>query len=171
MRSIIRGIFVRVLVAVTILAGLGGGGALAQGIQNLGTFKFWTAWKGSDANGVSMCYISAQPQDAKPTNVKRDPIYFLVTDNKGNRVQTLVGYPLKTGSKVQVSVDGKAYDMLIEGSTAFLASISDEDGFVALMRAGKQMIVKGLSQRGTNTTDTYSLSGVTAALGKINKDC
>ncbi len=174
MRSMIQRIFVRILAAGIMLAGLGAGGAWAQEIQNLGTFKFWTAWKGKDANGV-MCYVSSQPQDAQPSNVNRDPIHFLVINRKGlgtkNEVQTLVGYPLKTGSTPRVSIDGKAFDMVIEGSAAWLASASDENGFVALMRAGKQMIVKGRSQRGTNTTDTYSLVGVTAALEKIEKDC
>jgi hypothetical protein len=33
------------------------------------------------------------------------------------------------------------------------------------------MVVRGTSQRGTNTIDTYSLSGVTAAMGEIDKAC
>jgi len=174
MRSIIRGIFVRILAAGIMLAGLGVGGVWAQEIQNLGTFKFWTAWKGNDANGV-ICYISSQPQDAQPSNVNRDPIHFLVINRKGlgtkNEVQALVGYPLKTGSTPQVSIDGKSYDMVIEGSAAWLASAGDEAKFVAGMRAGRKMVMKGRSQRGTNTVDTYSLVGVTAALEKIEKDC
>ena len=32
------------------------------------------------------------------------------------------------------------------------------------MKAGSKMVIKGTSKRGTNTTDIYSLSGVTAAL-------
>ena len=33
------------------------------------------------------------------------------------------------------------------------------------------MTVEGTSKRGTMTTDTYSLSGVTAALDKIATEC
>ncbi len=173
-----RRIFTRLLAAGLVVAGLGlGPGALSAGaaeVENLGTFRYWTAWKGEDSNGV-ICYISSQPQKAEPTNVNRDPIHFLVINRKGlgttNEVQTLVGYPLATDSTPQVTVDGKAYDMVVEGSAAWLASASDEGAFVAAMKAGSEMIVKGRSQRGTNTTDTYSLSGVTAALNKINQDC
>jgi hypothetical protein len=33
------------------------------------------------------------------------------------------------------------------------------------------MVVRGTSTRGTNTTDTYSLSGVTAAMDAIDAAC
>jgi len=148
--------------------------ANAQEATNLGTFKFWTAWKGTDADGV-VCYISSQPQDAQPTNVNRDPIHFLVVHRKGrgtwNEAQTLVGYPLKEGSTPSVVVDGKSYSMIIEGSAAFLASIDDDAPFVDAMKRGSELVVKGLSQRGTNTTDTYSLGGVTLAMKEIDKAC
>ncbi len=174
MKTMLRGLFVRILAAGMMVAGLGIGAAWAQETQNLGTFRFWTAWKGSDADGV-ICYVASQPQDAQPTNVNRDPIHFLVINRKGlgtkNEVQTLVGYPLKEGSTPEAEIDGKAYDMVVEGSAAWLASAGDEAAFVAAMRAGSQMVVKARSQRGTNTTDTYSLIGVTAALEKIEQDC
>jgi hypothetical protein len=166
---------VKSLCAGTVIAAqLFSGVAFAQQAESLGTFKFWTAWKGKDANGV-ICYISAQPQDSQPTNVNRDPIHFLIIHRKGlgtkNEVQTLVGYPLKTGSTPSVSIDGKSYDMIVEGSAAWLASTGDEKAFVDGMKRGSEMVVKGTSQRGTNTTDTYSLSGVTAAMGEVDKAC
>ena len=168
----------RIIAFVLAVAGSGFGpgltGVQAAEVENLGTFRFWTAWKGEDANGV-MCYVSSQPQKALPSNVNRDPIHFLVINRKGlgttNEVQTLVGYPLEVNSTPSVTVDGKSYDMVVEGSAAWLASASDESGFVAAMKAGSQMVVKGRSQRGTNTTDTYSLSGVTAAIEKMTQAC
>lgn len=171
-------ILIRAFAIVLALLGVGfGPGTLsvqAAEVENLGTFRFWTAWKGEDANGV-MCYVSSQPQTALPDNVNRDPIHFLVIIRKGlgtnNEVQTLVGYPLESNSTPQVIVDGTGYDMVVEGSAAWLASTSDENGFVTSMKAGSQMVVKGRSQRGTNTTDTYSLSGVTAAIDKMTQAC
>ena len=142
--------------------------------DNLGTHKFWTAWKGTDANGV-ICYVSSQPQDSQPTNVNRDPIHFLVIHRKGlgtrNEVQTLVGYPMDPNGKPSVTVDGKTYPMLPDGSAAWLSSREDEKPLVEAMKKGSNMVVKGLSKRGTNTTDTYSLSGITAALDQLDKGC
>lgn len=161
-------------IGAVAMAQLFSGAAFAQKAESLGSFKFWTAWKSTDANGV-ICYVSSQPQDAQPTNVNRDPIHFLVIHRKGlgtkNEVQTLVGYPLKNGSTPSVNVDGKSYSMIVEGSAAWLASTGDEVAFVDSMKRGSEMVVKGTSQRGTNTTDTYSLSGVTAAMGEATKAC
>lgn len=170
-KKIVKGLCISAVVALSqFSAPL----ALAQDASSLGTFKFWTAWKSTDANGV-VCYISSQPQDAQPSNVNRDPIHFLVIHRKGlgtkNEIQTLVGYPLRDSSTPTVALDGKIYSMVIEGSAAWLASAGDEIAFVDGMKRGSEMVVKGLSARGTNTTDTYSLSGVTAALTEADKAC
>ena len=45
------------------------------------------------------------------------------------------------------------------------------DALVDALKAGSQLTVRGTSQRGTDTTDTYSLSGVTAAMAEIDKAC
>ncbi|HQZ13279.1 MAG TPA: hypothetical protein PK286_10375 [Devosia sp.] len=163
--------------ALVALLALGsfGGTASAQQMQNLGTFKNWTAWKGTDANG-EMCYISAAPTGSEPAGVKRSPIHFLIIHRKGlgtkNEVQTLIGYPFSSGeANASAAIDGKAYVMMTEGEAAWLASAEDEGSFVAAMKAGTKLTVKGTSQRGTNTTDTYDLGGVTAAMGEIDKAC
>ena len=149
--------------------------AYAQSMQNLGTFKNWTAWKGTDANG-EMCYISAAPKSTAPDGVKRSSIHFLVIHRKGlgtkNEVQTLIGYPFNgSSSNASASIDGKNYPMVTEGEAAWLASTGDEPTFVEALKAGTTLVVKGTSQRGTNTTDTYDLGGVTAAMAEIDKAC
>jgi hypothetical protein len=49
--------------------------------------------------------------------------------------------------------------------------MDDEPGFVAALKKGSKLVVHGTSSRGTKTTDTYSLSGVTAAMDAIDKAC
>lgn len=146
----------------------------AQPPTSLGKFKDWTAWKGTDANGL-ICYVSSEPTSSKPAGVNRDPVHFLVVNRKGlgtrNEVQTLIGYPLKKDSKPTATIDGKSYPMIADGNGAWLASAADEDGFVAKLKAGKTLVVNGTSQRGTDTTDTYSLAGATAALEASDKAC
>jgi hypothetical protein len=141
---------------------------------SIGTFNAWTAWTAKDSTGL-ICYVSSEPNSSLPKGVNRDPIHFLVVDRKGlgtrNEVQTLIGYTIKKGSKPSASVDGKTYPMIPDGSGAWLASAADEPGFVAAMKAGKWLVVKGTSTRGTETTDTYSLAGATAALDAANKAC
>ncbi len=148
---------------------------MAQQVTELGSFNAWTAWRGTDASG-EICYISGQPQRSEPTGVNRDPIHFLIIHRKGmgtrNEVQTLIGYPFNTSSaNVSAAVDGRSFPMVAEGSAAWLASTADEPGFVSAFKAGGQMVVRGTSQRGTNTVDTYSLAGATAAMNAIDQAC
>jgi hypothetical protein len=162
-------------VIATLLALTAAVGSAQAQATNLGTFNDWTAWQGTDANGM-ICYVSSQPTNSEPKNVNRDPIHFLVIHRKGlgtkNEVQTLIGYPFNSSNaNATATVDGKAYPMVTEGAAAWLASTGDESGFVAALKAGSQLVVRGTSQRGTNTTDTYSLRGVTAAMTEIDKAC
>lgn len=140
---------------------------------NLGTFDFWTAWTDQDSSG-KICYVSSTPQTMEPSNVNRGDIHFIVTIRPTNRneVATIVGYPIhETNANAAASVDGRSYPMVAQGNAAWLASIEDEAGFVTAMRGGASMVVRATSQRGTNTVDTYSLRGITAALNKANEEC
>jgi hypothetical protein len=141
---------------------------------SIGTFKSWTAWTGSDSSGL-ICYISSEPTSSKPSGLNRDPVHFLVVHRKGlgtkNEVQTLIGYAIKKDSKPAAVIDSKSYPMIADGSGAWLASAADEAGFVAALKKGTNLTVTGTSQRGTETTDTYTLSGVTAAMAAIDKAC
>jgi len=148
----------------------------AQAATKLGTFKFWTAWTDKDASG-KICYISATPKDSQPTNVTRSPIHFIITHREGskkrNEVATLIGYPFKVNGEASATVDGKAYPMVTDSAqeAGWLASTADEPSFVSAMKRGTELVVRGISTRGTRTTDTYSLSGVTAAMNEIDKSC
>ena len=149
--------------------------AQAQQATELGTFNAWTAWQATDASGL-ICYISAAPQASEPAGANRDPIHFMIIHRKGmgtkNEVQTIIGYPYNaTDAKASASIDGKSYPMVTEGSAAWLASTGDETGFVQAFKAGTKLQIKGTSQRGTNTTDSYSLSGATAAMNAIDAAC
>lgn len=163
------------LTALLVLSAAAGPALSQEKPTNLGSFKSWTAWKGTDANG-EMCYISAAPTGSEPEGVKRSPIHFLIIHRKGlgtkNEVQTLIGYPFNTSnSGASAAIDGKSFPMVTEGEAAWLASSADEKGFVDAMKAGTKLVVKGTSQRGTNTTDNYDLGGVTAAMAEIDKAC
>jgi invasion protein IalB len=46
-----------------------------------------------------------------------------------------------------------------------------DKALVDAMRAGKTVMVKGTSSRGTETTDSFSLGGFTKAYAEIGKAC
>lgn len=149
--------------------------AQAQQATELGTFNAWSAYTATDSGG-QICFIIGEPQRSEPAGANRDPIKFLIVHRKGmgskNEAQTQIGYPYNsTDAKASVAVDGKSYVMAASGSTAWLAATADEATFVQAFKGGSQMVVRGTSQRGTNTVDTYSLSGATAAMNAIDAAC
>lgn len=140
-------------------------------LKNPGT---WGAFSLKESKGTA-CYMAGQPKSSKPGGVKRGPIWLLITHRPYKKIKgevgVYVGYPLREGSTVVIDVDGKIFKLYTVEDTAWVEERKREVKLVAAMRAGKTMVVRGTSKRGTKTTDTYSLKGFTRAHKAINRTC
>lgn len=142
----------------------------------LGTFKDWNAFA-FDEGGHKVCYLSSQPKKKEPAAAKRGDIYVLVTHRPAEKaldvVSFVVGYPLKKDSESTVDVGGKSFKLFTDGETAWARDADTDKAVTAAMRdaKGKSMVVKGVSARGTKTTDTYSTDGFAQAYDAINQAC
>ncbi len=163
-----------ILAAVAAMFSLCGTAQAAKPKSLLKNPGAWGAFSLKEGKGRA-CYMAGQPNDSKPTNVRRDPIWVLVTHRPYKKIKgevgVYVGYPLKPGSTVTVDVDGKTFKLYTVDDTAWVEKPKTEATLVSAMRAGRKMIIKGTSKRGTNTTDTYSLKGFTRAHKAINRAC
>lgn len=142
--------------------------------KQIGSFKDWSAHtEGKDESRT--CWIYSEPVKDEGKYAKRGRIYMLVTHRPGektvNQVQLTAGYAYKKGSAVQVAIGAKKFELFTNGDTAWARSPEDDAAIVAAMRSGARMVVTGQSSRGTNTKDTYSLSGISAAHAAIGKAC
>lgn len=79
----------------------------------------------------------------------------------------MMGYPLQDNSKVNVVIDGRTFVMFTKGNSAWVENAAEEPALVAAMKSGKAMSVNAKSRRGTETSYSYSLSGISAALKQI----
>ena len=99
----------------------------------------------------------------------------MVTHRPGEKVANVVsfieGYPLKEGSEVSLDVGGTKFDLFTQGDSAWARTSELDKSIVEAMAKGKQAIVKGMPQKGSATTDTYSLAGFAQALALIDKAC
>ncbi len=142
--------------------------------KSLGSFKVWSAMSFAE-DEKTVCMMWSQPEKAEGEYKKRGEIFVFVThrpdDKEMNKVSFETGYTFKDPSKVRVTIDGKAYTLYTDGSTAWGYNSKDDSRMVKAMRAGNTMIMEGTSSRGTKTRDTYSLGGFTAAHNAINKAC
>jgi invasion protein IalB len=155
--------------ALTLIA-LTMGTAWAQSPTRIQQFNAWGAYS-YQSNKGKVCYVLSLPTRKEPTNVNHGDIFFIISQRPGQNVsyepQAMMGYQLKQGSKVRVDIDGKNFDFFSNEDSAWIENAAEEPALVGAMRAGSTMTVKATSQRGTNTSYTFSLSGVTAALEKI----
>lgn len=140
-------------------------------------FRAWTAYSHVDSDtGKKGCFVASQPQSYDPADVDRhgDVLFFITrrpADNVSGETSLAVGYEFRAESDVSISVDGQEFNMFTNGKGAWTKT-SDQDGpLIDAMKAGSKMIVSGVSRRDTKTRYEFSLSGVTAALNRIAKEC
>ncbi len=144
--------------------------AAPSGPTRIQQFNAWGAYSyTSGANKV--CYVLSVPAEKSPAKLDHGDNFFLVTQRPGQNIsyepQVMVGYALKAGSKVKVTVDTKSYTMFIKDKSAWLENAAEEPALVAALKSGHSLKVDAVSARGTPTSYTYSLSGISAALKQI----
>ena len=163
-----------VLAPLVVLAGLAPALGQTPEPTDLGKFGDWAAYTYKTQNG-KVCYISSQPKVQTPKNAKRDPAFLLITHRPSqsvrNEVSTIIGYPFKKDTSVQVTVDSKGYELFTNGDGAWAETSAKDKDIVTAMKRGTKLTVKGTSWRGTDTLDSYSLTGLKAALAKIDENC
>lgn len=142
--------------------------------RSLGSFGDWTAVV--DGSGPKkLCYAGSVPKKAEGKYTSRGDIHLLVThrpaDKVSGEVSVTAGYTYTDGKDAEVQIDGKTFKLFTRGGNAWAYDAAADREIVAAMKAGRKMIIQGTSSRGTATTDTYSLSGFTAALNAIDKAC
>ncbi|MDS4011310.1 MAG: invasion associated locus B family protein [Defluviicoccus sp.] len=142
--------------------------------KSLGKFGDWAAFvDGSDKRKV--CYIFSAPKKAEGKYKTRDPVFLLVSHRPGDKVTNEIsvdtGYDYKTNSEATAAIAGRSFKMFTKGKNAWNSDAQADRAMLEAMKTGSEIVIKGASQRGTLTTDTYSLMGFSAALAAISKAC
>lgn len=139
---------------------------------HLGTFGDWEAY--ADARD-GFCYAGSKPTKQEGKHTQRGDGFILVTHRPKEKTFDVVsieaGYVYKDGSEVKAAVGDQALSLFGQGGQAWARDAAGDAQLVKAMRAGSTLVVKGASSKGTLTTDTYSLTGASAALDAINKAC
>ena len=142
----------------------------------IGQFGTWGAYTATP-NGKKVCFALAKPSSSKtnPPNRPRDPAYAFVSTRPSekvfNEVSVMIGYALKPGSESTLEVGGSSYAMYTQGDGLWIKNAAEEERMVEAMRRAADAVVKGVSAKGTETTDTFSLKGLSQALERIAQDC
>jgi len=154
--------------------------AQAQQVANrVDAKRDWSVFT-ADADG-KVCWIVTQPKSTtarrggKPVQVNRGDIYLMVSvrPNQGvkNEVSVVSGYPYAPGSKVEAKIGSAKFSMFTAGENGWLDNPDIDARMIVAMTGGSTAIVTGSSERGTETTDTFSLLGFTDAMNLAKDLC
>ncbi|HEY2243139.1 MAG: invasion associated locus B family protein [Xanthobacteraceae bacterium] len=152
--------------------------AAAGGAQPklLGQYGIWGAYTASPG-GKKVCFALAKPtaSETNPPNRPRNPVYMFIStrpaDKVTNEVSLVVGYPFKAGTEATAQVGGTSFPLYTQQDGAWIKDATEEAKMVGAMRGGESAVIKGVSAKGTQSTDTFSLKGVAQALDRTAQEC
>ena len=162
--------------AVSLMAGT----AIAQE-QSTNRVAAKTDWSVFVEDNPTECWGVATPKEVVNTRegrvvaATRGQILLMVfyrpsADAKG-QVAFTGGYPFRSGSTVNVDIGGTEFELFTEGEWAWPATAQDDAKIVTAMKRGTEAVLTARSERGTQTKDTFSLLGFTAAIEDAETRC
>ena len=143
------------------------GGAQPAGPRKLGDFSDWTAAVHTE-NGQKVCYAFTR---ASRTDPQRDGVILTVTHRASSRDQVALtaGYAYPRNAAVTVAVGNNQLPFYTANNSAFAR---DGRAAVQAFRGGANAVARGPRAGGRGTaTDTFSLSGFSAAYDAISQEC
>ena len=170
-RSFLLAFALAAFLAVLPFAALEAQAAEAQKIATHGVFDVYSFRD----QGQKVCYLFARPQKQQGNFKRRGDTYIQIThrpaENSYDVISVIAGYTYKPGSDVTIGVDGKNYTLFTDRDSAWARDTATDRALAKAMRAGNRLVIKGTSNRGTSTTDTYSLKGSADAWRALNEAC
>ena len=175
--SAMRSVWAAAPAMLAVMLG-GAGPAMAQGDQPtlLGQYADWSAYTASPA-GKKVCFALAKPKSSQtnPPNRPRDPAYLFIStrpaENVRNEVSVIIGYPFKPSTDATAEIGTAKFAMYTQNDGAWIKNVAEEARMIEAMRKGADLTVKGTSGRGTQSTDQFSLKGLSQALDRAEAEC
>ena len=83
----------------------------------------------------------------------------------------IIGYPFKDKTDASAEIGADKFAMYTLNDGAWIKNVAEEARMVDAMRKGSDLTVKGVSGHGTESTDTYSLKGLSQAVDRTAQEC
>jgi len=152
--------------------------AALQGAQPnlLGQYADWGAYAAAGGDR-KVCYALASPGSTRttpPNRPRNQPYLFIATrmpENVKNEVSVIIGYPFKQDSEATVEIGSNKFVLYTKGDGAWISNAAEEARMIEVMRKGSDLVVNGTSARGTQSSDRYSLKGLSQALDRAAREC
>jgi hypothetical protein len=140
-----------------------------------------TDWSVFVEEDPMQCWVVSTPantvntRDGQVVAVNRGDIMLFVTfwpgQDRVGEVSFTGGYPFADGSIVSVAIGGSTFELFTDGEMGWSASPQDDQRIITAMKRGAEATLTARSSRGTQTQDTFSLLGFTAAVEDAESRC
>ncbi|MHA6344578.1 invasion associated locus B family protein [Roseivivax sp. CAU 1761] len=164
--------------AFLALAAATAGWAQQESTNRVDAMTDWSVFEGSDPRecwAVTTFKESVNTKDGRVVEVSRGEILLMVffrpTAEVKGQVAFTGGYPFADGSTVSVDIGGTGLELFTEGEWAWPATPEDDAKMVEAMKRGSEAVLTARSSRGTETKDTFSLMGFSAAVEDAEQRC
>jgi hypothetical protein len=138
------------------------GEASAQVTKLVSKFNDWVLYA-HESPQTKICFAAAQPKSSEPARARRDMVLFYVSawpkDGVKSEISVKIGFVLKKGSDVTVTVGASSFKLFTKDERAFVNDAAEEAKLIDALKKAPSMTVEATSEGGTVTKDTYSLSG------------
>ena len=145
-----------------------------ENLKSAGKFKDWESFVLLQ-EGNKICFAQSIPVVRSPKGLKRDQsrlfISFRPGENIKNEISVTNGYEFKIKTPVSAKSGKKTYDLFSKGRFAWVVDNEDERKLIRTMKKASRLMIIGDSEKGTQTTDHYSMMGVTKASNLTKKNC
>lgn len=125
--------------------------------------------------GVSVPSQSVNTRGGKPAQVRRGDTMLFVTFRPGagakGEITFTPGYSYASGATVKVQIGSETFTLYTDGEWAWTANANEDAALLAAMKRGAEATISGSSARGTDTRDTFSLMGFSAAMQEAEDRC
>lgn len=166
MRRVVAGLSLAILLAP--------GPAAAQSVKLLGEFRSWTAYSATESTGP-VCFALSKPvsTDPVPDGFTEALLYLTNRPSEGvtNELNLVAGYTFAPETPAVAIIDGQTFELFTEKDGAWLRDATQSNALASALRAGSTVVIEGTSEKGIKITQTFSLSGATAASRAISDNC
>ncbi|MBL0012087.1 MAG: hypothetical protein IPP22_16345 [Nitrosomonas sp.] len=140
----------------------------------IGEHGDWTAYMFMENNN-KVCYMVSKFKKSEGNYSKRGDVFALIThrpaDKSKNVFSYIAGYAYKPGSEATVIVNNQSFRLFTQDDSAWASDEATDNKITDGIRRGNSLVIKGASARGTETIDTFGLSGSSSAYKAISSEC
>ena len=156
---------IKKIITILLLTFLFAPGAIANTPKSSGKYKNWESFILTTDKG-KICFAQTKPVKRAPAAIKRNESRIFVTfrpnENVKDEISVTSGHNYKN-STVSAKSGKSNYSFFSQGDFAWLLDENEEKKFIKLMKRATDLMIKGKTKDGAETTDHYSMMGFTKA--------